>query len=238
MGRFHEAQEAGKRAIARATALGFPQGPFGMAYAKCYLAWISAIGGSHESAAHLARDTRDIGQRHGFAFWAKLGEIYLRLAQYRINGQPGAADTVEQHSSVQDRIGGSVLFPYVLAAVADMYASVGRPDKAAARFAAAEEITQKKGVYYYEAERLRLSALALPFTAEESLALLRQAWELAHRQGALLFELRAALELTRLSEDPQWATRLAAAIQRLPSETGYPEVGAGRALLARMACSE
>jgi hypothetical protein len=55
-------------------------------------------------------------------------------------------------------------------------------------------------------------------------------WELARREGALPFELRAALELTRRTADPRQATHLAAAIQRFPSTTGYSKVDQGRAL--------
>lgn len=112
---------------------------------------------------------------------------------------------------------------------------MGQHDKAAAGFEAAGKLAQETGVYFYEAERLRLQARALPYSREESLAMLRQAWELARQQGALVFALRAAPELTRLTEDPQWATRLAAAIQRLPCKSGYPEVEQGRALLTRVA---
>src|SRR5262249_35707696 len=136
------------------------------------------------------------------------GEIHWTLAQYGISGRGETADTAERYCAMWEHIGGRVLFPYSLAAIADMHASMGNSDKAAAGFAAAEKLAHEEGVCFYEAERLRLSALALPVTTEESLALLRQAWELARRQGALLYELRAALELTRRTEDPRWAAHL------------------------------
>ena len=56
-------------------------------------------------------------------------------------------------------------------------------------------------MWFYEAERLRLLAQTAPPGAEPR-AMLREAWELAHRQGALLFELRAALDLARQARIP------------------------------------
>ncbi|MGH3874030.1 MAG: ATP-binding protein [Pseudonocardiaceae bacterium] len=231
-GRAHEAQDAGDRAIARAATLGFPNGPFSMAYIKAYLMWIAAVGGHHETAARLAGEVRDIGRRHGFAFWEITGEIYLAVAEYRLDGRADAAETVERHIPTWELLGGRVFLPYLLTVVADIRAAMGRPAEAVAGFAAAGQFAQQTGGCFYEAERLRLLARTLPWPGEEPLAALRQAWELAHRQGALLFELRAALELTRLSADPQWAMRLAAVVRRVPSAAGYPEVDEAQALLA------
>ncbi|MGH3764600.1 MAG: ATP-binding protein [Pseudonocardiaceae bacterium] len=230
-GRPSEAQDAGEQAIACAATLTFPEGPFSMAYAKCYLAWISAVEGDHGTAARLARDVRNIGQRHGFAFWESAGDIHLALAQYRISGRADAADTVEQHASVWELIGGRVFLPYVLTAAADTRAAMGQHAEAMAGFAAAGQLVQQTGLAFYEAERLRLLARALPGSDVEALAILRQSWELARRQGALLFELRAALELTRRFADPQWAAHLAAVVRRIPSGARYPELNEARALL-------
>lgn len=234
-GRPREGYEAGEQAIARAAALGFPEGPFSMALAKSYLIWIAALGGHHETAARLAGDVRDIGQRHGFVFWESTGEIYLALAQYQISGRADAVETVELHTPVWELSGGRAFLPYVLTAEADMRADMGQHAEALAGFAAAGKLIQETGLYFYEAERLRLLARALHSAGQESSATLRQAWELAHRQGALLFELRAALELTRLSEDPQWPMRLAAVLQRIPPGAGYPEVDEAQVVLAQAA---
>ena len=85
---------------------------------------------------------------------------------------------------------------------------------------------------FYEAERLRLLARTAPSGAESG-AMLRQAWELAQRQGALLFELRAALDLAGQAPDPEAAARLAAVVARFPPGAGYPELNEAQALLAQ-----
>ena len=66
--------------------------------------------------------------------------------------------------------------------------------------------------------------------------MLDQARELAHRQGALLFELRAALDLARLDPDGEAAARLLRGRGgRFPPGAGYPELNEARRLLARSA---
>ena len=89
-GRPREAHEAGDRAVARAATLPFPEGPFSMAYAKSYLAWMYAVGGHHETAARIAGEVREIGRRHGFVFWESTGEIHLALAEFRTAGRTDA----------------------------------------------------------------------------------------------------------------------------------------------------
>ncbi len=230
-GRPQEWQDASEEAIARAATLTFPEGPFSMAYVKSYSAWINAVGGDHETAARFAREVRDIGQRHGFAFWESAGDIHLALAEYRISGRPDAADTVERHASIWELLGGRAFLPYVLTAAADTRAAMGQRAKAAAGFQAGGKLAQETGFYFYEAERLRLLARALPRSGEESLAILHQAWELARRQGALLFELRAALDLVRFAGNPDRVARLDEAVQRFPAGATYPELNEARALL-------
>jgi hypothetical protein len=125
-----------------------------------------------------------------------------------------------------------VFLPYVLTAAADARAALGQPDHALAGFQAAGTLVAETGVRFYEAERLRLLARALP-PGVEAQVLIRQAWELAREQGALLFELRAALDLARLIEDPETPSRLAAAIARFPPGAGYPELNDAQAVLTQ-----
>jgi tetratricopeptide (TPR) repeat protein len=231
-GRPREAHEAGDRAVARAATLAFPEGPFSMAYAKSYLAWMYAVGGHHETAARFAADVRDIGQRHGFMFWESTGEIHLALAQYRTSGRADTADTVALHASIWEFLRARAFLPYVLTAAAETRAAMGQGAEALAGFEAAGTLAEQTGISFYEAERLRLLARTLPSPSEESRAALRQAWELARRQGALLFELRAALDLVRLAEAPNSAALLGSVMERFPPGAGYPELNEAQALLA------
>lgn len=217
-------QAASDRAIARAAVLPFPVGPFSMAYAKSYLAWANAVIGNDGAAARLASDVRDIGRRHGFVFWESTGEIHLTLAERG----PGAADNVALHASVWRLLRARVFLPYVLTAAA----ALGTPADPAG-YAEAAALTEETGVRFYEAERLRLLAATVePAEAEE---LLTQAWQLAREQGALLFELRAALDLVRLTTSPAATERLRDSAGRFPRGAGYRELNEAQALLAAVA---
>ncbi|HEU4399189.1 MAG TPA: AAA family ATPase [Actinomycetota bacterium] len=231
-GRPREAHEAGDRAVARAATLAFPEGPFSMAYAKSYLAWMYAVGGHHETAARIAGEVREIGRRHGFVFWESTGEIHLALAEFRTAGRTDAPQTVAAHAAMWEFLGARVFLPYVLTAAAETSAALGDEAEAVAGFGAAGTLVEETGVRFYEAERRRLLARTVPPGAEPR-AMLREAWELAHRQGALLFELRAALDLARQAPDPESAARLAEVMARFPPGAGYPELNEAQALLAQ-----
>jgi class 3 adenylate cyclase len=232
IGRPREAHEAGDRAVARAATLAFPEGPFSMAYAKSYLAWMYAVGGHHETAARLADEVREIGRRHGFVFWESTGEIHLALAEFWTAGRTDAPQTIAAHAAMWEFLKARVFLPYVLTAAAETSAALGSEAEAVAGFGAAGMLVEETGVWFYEAERRRLLARTAPPGAE-SRAMLREAWELAHRQGALLFELRAALDLARQAPDPESAARLAEVMARFPPGAGYPELNEAQALLAQ-----
>jgi class 3 adenylate cyclase len=231
-GRPREAHEAGDRAIARAATLEFPEGPFSMAYAKSYLAWMYAVGGHHETAARFAGEVRELGRRHGFVFWESTGEIHLALAEFRTAGRTDAPQTVAVHAAMWEFLRARCFLPYVLTAAAETTAELGLEAEAVAGFGAAGALGEETGVLFYETERLRLLARTLP-AGERSLAMLRRALELANRQGALLFELRAALDLARQAEDPESSAWLAAVMARFPPGAGYPELNEAQALVAR-----
>ena len=231
-GRPREAHEAGDRAVARAATLAFPEGPFSMAYAKSYLAWMYAVGGHHETAARFAEEVRDIGRTHGFVFWESTGEIHLALAEFRTVGRTDTPQTVAVHAAMWEFLGARVFLPYVLTAAAETSAALGAEAEAVAGFGAAGALAEETGVRFYEAERRRLLARTAPPGAEAG-AMLGQAWELAHRQGALLFELRAALDLARQALDAEAAARLAAVVARFPPGAGYPELNEAQASLAQ-----
>lgn len=233
VGRQDEALEAGDRAMARAALLPFPTHPFSMAYAKSYLSWTHAVAGNHESAARLAAQVCEIGTRHGFAFWECTGQIHLALAEYRTRGRADAADTVAANASIWELLRARVFLPYVLTTAAQMRTAMGQADLAAAGFETAGRLAEETGVRFYEAERLRLQAHGL--AAAGAADVLRRAGRLASRQGALLFELRAALDLARLDGTAESAGPLRDVVARFPSTGGYPELNEARAVLSRAA---
>jgi class 3 adenylate cyclase/tetratricopeptide (TPR) repeat protein len=229
-GRAAEGRAAHERAITTAERVVFPAGTYSLAYIKSYQGWLAAITGDHHAGAGFARETRDLGQRHGFAFWESCGEIHLGISEHGM-GRADSLDTVELHAGIWELIGGQAFLPYVYTALANIRAAMGQHEAAAAGFDAAAGLAERTGLRFYEAERLRLCATALPGSPEEALTLLQRAWEVANRQGAWLFELRAALELARRTDDVLWRDRLTALVEGRASATEYPEIDEAQALL-------
>ena len=203
-----------------------------MAYAKSFMSWMYGLGGHHDAAARLAREVREIGTRHGFAYWETTGEIHLALNEYRLDGRPDAWDTVTLHASIWEMLGARVFLPYVLTAAAAVRGDMGHPLEATADFEAAGFLAEKTGARFFEAERLRLQAITLPDERRDEADDLRQrAWQLAYDQGAVVFELRAALDLAR-SRGAGATPHLASVVAKFPAGAGYPELNEAHAFLA------
>ena len=228
-GRPDEGRPTLELAAARAAEVEFPAGPFTLAYVRSYQCWVSAITGDHRTAAGFARQCRDIGRRHGFAFWESCGEIHLAISEHWLHRRADAVPSAQRHAAIWELIGGLAFLPYVLATVADIRVGMGEPD-AAAGFDASAELAERTGLRFYEAERLRLQALTLPL--REGVGLLRRAWQVANGQGAWLFELRATLELARRTGEPEWARRVGSLVAGRPSAPEYPEIDLARAILS------
>ena len=61
------------QAARRAEQLGFPQGPFSLAYARFVEIWLRIEAGQLDRAAVLAADLIDQAERHGFDLWRLVG---------------------------------------------------------------------------------------------------------------------------------------------------------------------
>ena len=226
------ANQAADRAMARAASLPFPQGPFSMAYAKSFLAWTHNLGGHHRTAALLAADVVEIGERHGFTYWESTGAIHLAVAEHGSAGRADAADVITMQAAFKELIRSRVFLPYVLTAAAQVRVETGRLAEAAAGFEAAGRLAEDTGSMFYEAERLRLLAGSGLRPPEESLELLHLCRALAERQGALIFELRAALDIARLDPAPGPVDVLAQVVAKFLPGVGYPELNEARLVLA------
>jgi len=100
-------------------------------------------------------------------------------------------------------------------------------------YESAGQLADQTGSRFYEAERLRLLAGTNLVPRSRARQLLDEARALAHRQGALLFELRAALDSVRLEPAATAVKVLARVTARFAPGAGYPELEEARALLAR-----
>jgi hypothetical protein len=113
--------------------------------------------------------------------------------------------------------------------VGQLLTAAGRPDEARARVDIALQIAEDTGMHYYDAELLRARAYT-HIDPDARAADFAAAIELARRQGALLFELRAALDDFELRGQSASAV-LADAAARLPADSVLPEAARAHALL-------
>jgi hypothetical protein len=109
--------------------------------------------------------------------------------------------------------------------------AAGQPEAARERLDTALALAQDTGMCFYDAELLRLRAR----THDSTETTARQddinvALELARRQGATLFELRAALDDFELRGEPASAG-VADAADRIPADNAWPELGRARVVL-------
>ena len=78
-----------------------------------------------------------------------------RVQDRRADRRP---QTVAAHAAMWEFLGARVFLPYVLTAAAETSAALGNDAEAVAGFAAAGALVEETGVWFYEAERLRLLA--------------------------------------------------------------------------------
>ena len=100
--------------------------------------------------------------------------------------------------------------------------AAGEPEQARARLGTALRLAEDAGMHFYDAKLLRLVPAPTP-TQRPRRADITAALALARRQGATLFELRAALDDFELRGEPARAT-LADAASRIPTDSAFPEL--------------
>ena len=111
--------------------------------------------------------------------------------------------------------------------------ATGQPEQARHRLNTGLQLAEDIGMCFYDAELLRLRAHthADPDARQADIA---AALDLARRQGATLFELRAALDDFDLRGQPACAA-LADAAGRIPADSPLPELARARAILDQVA---
>lgn len=195
-----EAQRWEREAVARAEEIGFPHGPFSLAFVKTYAAWIRRFLGQHEASRLLGAEVVGIGQAYGYAYWVMLGSSYLATA--KPGGEPDR-EFLEQTISTLRLMGQEAFAASSLAYFAHLDAEAGDLDHAHELIEQALEVVHKAGEYVHLPELLRIRAvysLARGGDASEAAADLIEANRVASEQGARVARLRAALEIARLPE--------------------------------------
>jgi class 3 adenylate cyclase/tetratricopeptide (TPR) repeat protein len=243
MARFMQGDLAGAEAALaqtrrRCEMLSFPHGMFSLAYGKSLEIWIRIEAGQFDYAAELVAELAEIGRQHGFDEWVMVAatqDATVRSVAALLEDKPDPATlhalaetmtTVVQTWRAYDL---KVFLMCYDAVLARLLIAAGQLDAARDRVRIALELADAAGMHFYDGELLRVRA-HLSDDRERRHAGLRDAVALARKQGALIFELRAAADDFELVGEPARAA-LAEAVGRFPSDQSWPELARARALL-------
>ncbi len=227
------------RAARRAAQLGFPRGPFMHAYALFVESWMCVEAGQLDRAAVLAADLIDRAARQDFdeyRLWGAAQQHTVRAlaALSADDPDPTALSAhIATMTSFLDNLRKFELLTYVTyfdAVLGRLLIAAGHPEQARYRLDTALALAHDTELCFYDAELLRLKAHTHT-DPDARQADITAAFELAHRQGATLFELRAALDDFELRGEPARAT-LVDAVSRIPSNNAWPELARAKGALS------
>lgn len=229
-----------KRAVDRASQLGYPQRPYNHLYAIDMDIWVCAETAQYDRARELIHEIADTADRYGldYLYWQLLGATEKAM----VDGQAAIAarnrdpaslgphiEAMTQVIEVWQALGASTYRPFYWCILGRLLIAGEQVDQARARLDTALQFAADTGVHFYDAELLRARAQ----THAESNARaddLAAAREVARRQDARLFEIRASLDDFELRGVPA-RKHLIDAIEKIPKDSRLPELARARAVL-------
>ena len=219
----------------RAEGLGFPQGPYSLTYALSLKVWLRIEASQLDRAAALVADLIDQAERHGFdaiRLWgASLQATVSALAA--LGGKDRDPTALSSHIATMTAfvdtfrtVGMNLYLTFFDGVLARLLLAAGQPKQARDRLDTALALARDTGMCFYDAELLRLRAQTHT-DPDARRADLGAALDLARRQGATLFELRAALEDFELRGEPARG-ELIDVVSRMPDTSAGPELERAR----------
>jgi class 3 adenylate cyclase len=218
--------------------LPFPKGAFSLAYARQIEVLIRIEAGQLERAAEVAVDLGKLGEQHGFDSWALVGaaqhETVRGLSSLSENAGDGTAldvhiATITAFVEAFRAHGVIALITFYDAVLARLLTAAGDPGEARNRLQIALDLSDQTGMHFYDAELVRLRAHT-PDDVKSRRADLCAAIELARRQHARIFELRAAADNFALCGEAG-RHALMDALSRFPPNSTWPEFARAKTLL-------
>jgi tetratricopeptide (TPR) repeat protein len=226
-------------AARRAEQLGFPQGPYSDAYTRFAKIWLRIELGQLDRAEVLAAELTEQAERHGFDLWRLVGatEQATVSALVALGADDVDPSTLAPHIATMTTLLDTsrtlelnIYSTFFDAVLGRLLTAAGQPGVARERLDTGLQLAQDTGMCFYDAELLRLRAHTHT-DPDARQADITAALELARRQGATLFELRAALDDFELRGEPTRAA-LAEVVSRFPRDGAWAELARAQASLA------
>ena len=227
-------------AARRADELGFPHGPYMSAYTRFMESWILIETGQFDRAAAVVADLLGRAERHGFDIWQLVGTaqqavigslVALGADDVDPSALTGPIATLSQLVETWRALQVNAYITFFDAGLGRLLIAEGQPEQARARLESGLKLARYTGMCFYDAELLRLRAQTRT-DSDARRADLVAALELARRQGATLFEMRAALDLFELCGEVA-RPALTDVVSRFPIGSGSPELARAEAVLER-----
>ena len=222
----------------RCDTLGFPRGPFSLCYGRALDSWIHIEAGELDRAAELVEELKTRSRQGGFDEWVMIAasnRAVIDAKRALVAGDPDAA-ALEPHirglTAVTQAWRTHELRTWLAfydAVLVRLLVAAGKRDAAQAHVKLSLQMADETDIHFYDAELLRLRAQTSDEPGARDADLLA-AIVLARRQGAGLFELRAATDYFELAGEPA-REALADVTGRLRDTEAWPELARARALL-------
>jgi class 3 adenylate cyclase len=193
--------------LERCASLQFPHGAFSEAYVRAFEAWLHRARGdvvaAHDAGAEIAR----IAQRHGFVFWAIVGQLHMSANEVAANPTPAALDQLGSAIATYRGLGANVLVPSWLLEQAEGCVALG--DIEQARRCVDDALSYTDQLYARAAGlRLRAEVRAAGGYGEAN-------------QHTIKADLREALLQTTTQHAPYYASLAAESYRRLVGEDPF-----------------
>lgn len=211
--------------------LGFPEGPFNLAYVRFVQIWLHVEAGEFDRAALVAADVTEIGSRLGLEILRLFGATWQASIRVLValEAAPPEPDALSTHiATMTELVDGlravelNEFVTYFGGVLARLLIANGEFKRAREELDAVLQIAEETEIRFYNAELLRLRAQTtaeLDKRRKDTAAAL----ELARSQGATLFELRAALDDAELRGHASLAA-LIDVVGRFPTGAGWQEL--------------
>ena len=194
---------------------------------------------NRQAVRERAEALLSLASEQGFPFWLAHGTFFRSWALAgQIHPEQGIAQ-IRQGLDAVKATGSELFLPYYSALLAEAYGKAGQGGKALNLFTDAIGRIESTGERWCEAELHRLKGeLLLVISGQDQAAAedsFRQALQIAHRQNAQLWELRAGISLSRLllerGEDAEARDLLAPIYSRFTEGFDAADLKEAKALL-------
>ncbi|HEX5071279.1 MAG TPA: AAA family ATPase [Vicinamibacterales bacterium] len=218
--------------------------PFSQAYALGCAAWFHSYRRDPGAMAQRAAETMALSQAQALGWWLLWGMIFAGRGQADAGQIDAGIAQMDQALGMYRGVGTGMVVPYFLTQLADAHMMQGDFDRALERLEDARRLASQGGEVIASAEIDRLegeiqwrratAGSGTPTTADAAAVelLFQRALDTARRQGARLFELRAATSLARIGA-PHAAQILRDVMAALPENTETRDLADARHVLAQ-----